>query len=173
MYDIRVSLDNEDYTSKPLSSEAAQISKRIGKNKEILNCPASLYEFVYNVSQQGHTFSPSTFSDGKRKLDNFEQMQLLVLDFDGGISYKEVRKRAAQYDVPFLFAYETFSSSEDVERFRVCFLNDMPLSNPKAAKIAKNLLRTIFPESDPHDNDIARCTTGENESFIITLVYLL
>jgi len=160
MYNIKVSLDNKNYTSKPSSSEAAQISTRIGENTEILNCPASLYEFVYNVSQRGHTFSPATFSYGKRKIDNFEQMQLLVLDFDGEISYKEVRERATQYDIPFLFAYETFSSSENVERFRVCFLNDIPLSNPRAAKIAKNLLRTIFPESDPHDNDISKMYYG-------------
>lgn len=160
MNEIKISLDSMNYTSKPIGSEAAQISNRIGKNIEVLNCPTSIHSFVWDVGHYGHAFSPATFLNGSRKIDNFERMQLLVLDFDGGISHKEVFERAKRYDMPILFSYETFSSKEDDERFRVCFLNDIPISNPKAAKITKNLLRTIFPESDKHDNDIARMYYG-------------
>lgn len=163
MNEIKVSLDNESYTSKPIGNEVAQISNRIGKNIEVLNCPASMYTFVWDVGHHGHTFSPATFSNGSRKIDNFDQMQLLVLDFDGGISHKDVFNRARRYDIPILFSYETFSSTQEDERFRVCFINDISISDRKAAKITKNLLRTIFSESDKHDNDITRMYYGGNQ----------
>nr|WP_092067941.1 hypothetical protein [Dendrosporobacter quercicolus]NSL46854.1 hypothetical protein [Dendrosporobacter quercicolus DSM 1736]SDL66676.1 hypothetical protein SAMN04488502_101500 [Dendrosporobacter quercicolus] len=163
MNEIKISLDSESYTSKPIGSEAAQISNRIAKNIEVLNCPASIYSFVLDVGHRGHAFSPATFLNGSRKIDNFDQMQLLVLDFDGGISHKDVFDRARRYDIPILFSYETFSSTEEDERFRVCFLNDIPISDPKAAKITKNLLRTIFSESDKHDSDISRMYYGGDQ----------
>lgn len=49
MNEIKVSLDSMNYTSKPIGSEAAQISNRIGKNIEVLNCPTSIYSFVWDV----------------------------------------------------------------------------------------------------------------------------
>jgi len=97
----------------------------------------------------GSRFCPATFRNSKRRKENFEQMQLFPLDFDGKnpISLKEVYKRAEQLDLPTLFSYETFSST-DRNRFRVVFLNDVPIEDVRAAEIKHNALRTIFPESD-------------------------
>lgn len=162
MYEIKVSLDEERYGSKPTSNDAAKINYRIGGSVEVLNCPASMQEFVQKVGQYGHTFSPATFSNGSKKIDNFEQMQMLVLDFDGGVSYKEIRDRAKQYELPLLAVYDTFSS-EDHNRFRAIFLNDVPITDKRAAKIYKSALMEIFSESDRTDSDISKMYYGGKE----------
>lgn len=162
MYEVKVSLDKERYDSKPTSNEAAKINCRIGNSVEVLKCPASVYKFVQKVGQYGHTFSPATFSNGTKKIDDFEQMQMLVLDFDGGVSYKEIRDRAKQYELPLLAVYDTFSSEEH-DRFRVIFLNDVPITDKRAAKIYKSALMEIFPEADKTDIDISKMYYGGKE----------
>ena len=161
---IRLCIDKEKFCSKPNNDNAAQISMRIAQNVENVNCEAEMKELVNLVGNEGHTFSPTTYKNGVRKAEKFEQMQLLVLDFDGGITYQEVFERAQQYDLPILFSYETFSSSQNDERFRVCFLNDIPILDRRAAKIMKNMLREVFPESDSHDSDVAKIYYGGRKS---------
>ena len=160
MVDINICLDNVGYKEKPAGNEAAQISNRIGEGSRLLNCPACYIEFIHKVGRRGYTFSPATFDNKTRSEKNFKQMQLFVLDFDGGISYNDVRDRANQYDLPILFAYDTLSSEDYNEKFRVVFLNDVPVNDKKAAKILKNALMTVFPEGDKHDNDISRMYYG-------------
>lgn len=159
MYEVKVSLDKERYDSKPTGNEAAKINYRIGNSVEVLKCPTSVYEFVQKVGQCGYTFSPATFSNGTKKIDDFEQMQMLVLDFDGGVSYKEIRDRAKQYELPLLAVYDTFSSKEH-DKFRAIFLNDVSITDKRAAKIYKSVLMEIFPESDRTDSDISKMYYG-------------
>jgi len=160
MYNINVCLDSVGYKSKPTGNEIGHINNRIGKSSSELNCPSSFRAFAYNVGQNGHTFSPSTFSGGTRNEKNFEQMQLLVLDFDGGISYEKVKARAKQYNLPIVFSYETFTSEDDNEKFRVVFISDVPIQDKKGAKILKYALMEIFPETDKHDSDVSRMYFG-------------
>ena len=68
---------------------------------QILDSPGKICSFVQDVGKNGYTFSPATFLNGSKKIDNFEQMQILVLDFDGGISYEAVKGRARQYGLQF------------------------------------------------------------------------
>ena len=162
MYEIKVSLDGERYDSKPTNNDAAKINRRIGGSIDVLNCPVSVYEFVQKVGLCGHTFSPATFSNGSKKIDDFEQMQMLVLDFDGGVSYKEICDRAKRYELPLLAVYDTFSSEEH-DRFRAIFLNDVPITDKRAAKIYKSALMEIFSESDHTDSDISKMYYGGKE----------
>jgi hypothetical protein len=173
MTKLKVCLHPKEYKEKPTGFEVAKISSEIGKCDEKLNCPTSIYEFAYDVGMSGKTFSPATFTDGSRGQENFEQMQLMVLDFDGGVSYKEIQERARRYELPILFSYSTFSSTEDDERFRAVFLNDIPIQDRRAAKITKNLLRTVFPESDKHDADISRMYFGGKTCSISTILFPL
>lgn len=166
---IKVSLDRKRYYSKPTDDEAAKINNRIGNSVEVLNDSASMFEFVKKVGQYGYTFSPATFLNGSKEIDEFEQMQMLVLDFDGGISCKEVCDRANQYGLPVFSAYETFSS-ENGNRFRIIFLNDVPITDKKAAKIYKDALMEIFPESDRHDSDISKMYYGGKKMLYLDLL---
>ena len=144
MHNIDVCLDSTGYESEPVGSEIGQINNRIGKGSYSLNCPVSFYNFVHNVGQHGHTFSPSTFNDETGSEKNFEQMQLLVLDFDGGVSHEKVRNRANQYNLPIMFSYETFTSENNNEKFHVVFMNDVSIEE-KCTKLLKHALMQIFP----------------------------
>lgn len=158
MNSIKVSLDSTQYSSKPKDGEIGKISNRIARYKTTVN-PDNMESFVKAVGEHGQTFCQATFANGTRKKDSFEQMQLFVLDFDGGISKDDVFKRAEKYDLPILFAYDTFSSV-DHDRFRIVFHNDIPRRDRRVAEIQQNALVTIFPEADKSSKEITRMYFG-------------
>jgi len=162
--EIKVSLDTVGYNSKPKDGEIGKISNRIGKGIEHL-CSTNIRSFVENVGNKGQTFCPATFHNGSRKKENFEQMPIFVLDIDGGITKNELFERAEKYNTPILFAYETFSSVNK-NRFRVGFLNDVSISDIRAAEILQNALMTIFPEADKSSKDISKMYFGGHNSLL-------
>lgn len=165
MQEIKISLDNVSYSEKPAGCEAAKINKRIANKVMTIKDKNDLKNFLENVAENGYTFNPSTFSGGSMKEENFEQMQLMVLDFDGKIPFDDVKKRADQLNLPILSAYDTFSSRNH-DRFRVVFLNDVSINNKIAAKIYKSSLLEIFPEADKADKSIAHMYYGGNSKLM-------
>lgn len=151
--DFKISLDHVDYHSKPRDkNEIAGISGRIGSGAMTVDS-GNLVSVVTNIGKLGHTFSPATFKNGKRNKENYEQSQLVVLDFDNDrpdkiISWKQVKHRLEQYNLQPLFAYDTFSSDSTKQRFRVTFLHDTPIDDIRAAELSQKILFNIFPEAD-------------------------
>jgi hypothetical protein len=155
MTEFKVSLDCGSYTSKPNLCEVVSISDRIADQIKTFNND-NIKTFVRQIAKEGHTFCSATFKSSaddfektRKKKESFDQLQLLALDFDKGISFSEVKNRAEHYDLPILFAYYTFTS-RDHDKFRVVFLNDFPVTNIKAAELMLKSLVTIFSESDPN-----------------------
>ena len=152
---IKVSLDGEGFRDKP-SDEATlrRINNRIGASiVELRPIYDDMKKFALVVGRAGCTFCPATFKDGKRNKDHFEQQQMFALDFDNKdpgrrVSLEEVKARARKYDLPLLFAYDTFSSTNH-DRFRVVFLNDVSIPYRKLAEAMQLALGEIFPEADP------------------------
>ena len=132
---IKVSLDGEGFRDKP-SDEATlrRINNRIGASiVELRPIYDDMKKFALVVGRAGCTFCPATFKDGKRNKDHFEQQQMFALDFDNKgpgrrVSLDEVKAKARKYDLPLLFAYDTFSST-DHNKFRVVFLNDISVTH--------------------------------------------
>lgn len=168
MNTIKVSYDKNSFLSKPEQPDAARISKRIGKSVKEIQSAAELEEFISDVSQDGHTFCPATFKDGKRKKDHFEQQQIFALDFDNKdpdkkISFAEIKERADFYELPVLFAYDTLSSKNH-DKFRVMFLNDIPVTDRRTTEAMQKAMGIIFPEADPSCyNDISKMYFGGKE----------
>ena len=158
MNDIKVCLDKQSFAFKPPNEDAARISNRIGKSIKQLNSE-NLRSFALDVSCDGYTFCPATFKGGIRNKKNFKQQQLFALDFDGGITLQEVYDRTEKYDLPILFAYETFSS-KNKDKFRVVFLNDVSVTDIRIAEIIQNALITIFTETDKTCKDISKMYYG-------------
>ena len=153
MHKIKVSFDKAEWWDKPRGKAIGIINNRIGSSIRELN-PTSkdIGKFTFEVSCCGHTFCPATFKGGRRGKDNFEQQQLFALDFDNknpdrSISLEEVKARAKKYDLPLLFAYDTFSSVNH-NKFRAVFLNDVSIPHKKLAEAMQLALGTIFPEAD-------------------------
>lgn len=163
MNSIRVCLDRVSYYSKPEGKAIAQISDRIARQTIPLTSE-NIRGFVGDVGLDGHTFCPATFKNDKRNKENFEQMQLFVLDFDNDtpekqLSFDGVKERADRYNLPVLFAYESFSS-KNKDRFRVAFLNDVPIQSNRDAEVVQDALVTIFPECDKSSKDISKMYFG-------------
>ena len=155
---FKISMDQRGYTSKPKGSEVGDISIRVGNNPMIVN-NSNIKKVIDVISTKGYTFAPGTFEDGLRRKNHLQQMQLLPLDFDNGISYEEVKERAKRYELRSLFDYETLSSI-DQNKFRVCFLNNDPITNVKGAEIILGMLHTIFPEADKSCRNVAQMYFG-------------
>lgn len=134
MRPFKISLDKHSYRVKPTDrEEIGQISIRIGNNPVQVNS-SNIREIVKDIATNGCSFAPATFHDELRRKDNFKQMQLLPLDFDGTISYEDYRKRAERYELKSLFEYETLTST-DKNMFRVCFLNSGFITDIKGTDI--------------------------------------
>jgi hypothetical protein len=139
------------FDNKPNNATTALLSKIIPDKIETVR-QDEMKAFATLVGEKGYTFCPATFKDGKRTKESFDQTQLLALDFDNkepenSISFKGVKARADRYDLPVLFAYDTFTSLNR-NKFRVVFLNDNPISDIRASETMLKALTTIFPEAD-------------------------
>lgn len=153
---VKLSLHNAALSRIPKRNEIAKISKEIADSQ----CSADIQEIAVKIGESSHTFCPAVFKDGERKADKFMQMQLFALDFDNGVTFDEVKKCAHSYRLPIAFAYETFSSTLEQPRFRIVFLNKVPVTDSHVAKIMILMLLKIFEEADGVCKDISHMFFG-------------
>lgn len=152
MNTIKISYDQQSFKVKPSGNEVGRINNRMARSAKILGRD-ELKRVVTQIGSEGCTFSPVTFKNGKRNKENFEQQQLFVLDFDNKdprnkITFDEVKERADHYELPILSAYDTLSSTQH-DKFRVVFLNDVPIPDRRVAEAMQLAIGRMFPEADP------------------------
>ncbi len=92
MRKVKLCMDCCEYRVKPTGTEIGRISNRIAKRDGEITLYGidDFKEFAEKVGERGVTFSPATYHNESRSTKNFAQMQLIVLDFDKGISCEEV-----------------------------------------------------------------------------------
>lgn len=167
MSNIKVSLDNVSFWSKPTDTDVPGISQRIGRNVKELSA-ADIKGFAEKIGIGGQTFCPATFKNGIRKKENFEQQQFFALDFDNKdldkkVSFNEIKNRADLYELPVLFSYDTLSSREH-DKFRVVFLNDTAVCDKRVAEAMQKAMGSMFPEADSSCyNDVSKLYFGGKE----------
>ncbi len=114
-------------------------------------------EFVELVGKKGYLFCPATFNDRIKSTTTFEQSQVLAVYFDitdSKISYDEIYDRAKRYELPILFAYDSysqmFSGPGNVKYTRFCFvfLLNVSFDELREAEFVQKALMMIFPEAD-------------------------
>ena len=166
MYPIKLCLDQYSFSAKPGSAVIKDISARIGKCPIQISTRAELEDFINKVSTQGYTFCTATFSNSHRCQENFVQQQLIAMDFDNDkpgktVTFDEIKKRSDYYDLHPLFAYHSLRSTPDHPRFRLLFLNDVSIPDPRVAKATQLAIGEIFPEADPSCyNDVSKMYFG-------------
>jgi hypothetical protein len=114
-------LDNTQYQSKP--NDAAAINNRI------VNHPVDID--IVELSKQitspnGKSWVPA-FLQGKRNDKSWQSQSVFALDFDSGIPFTQVLEKLRGYGLDCTFAYETFSSKPDLQKFRVVFQLDQSI----------------------------------------------
>lgn len=152
---IKITLDTEKFKTKPSGNTIGIINNRIAKN--ILDM--TITDIAKEVGKNGRTWCPAVFKHGKRRISNFEQAQLLALDFDEGMTFEEVTAISQEYNLPIAFAYETFSS-KNCDKFRIVFRLDRPITDKDTFRNAITVLMTIFDKCDKSCKDSARMFFG-------------
>ena len=121
-----------------------------------------LYDFkelAYEVGERGCTFSPAVYN-GKRRKKNYIEQQLIGLDFDNGVTFSEIKDLAEHYRLPILFAYKTFSCTEEHEKFRVVFALTNVITDSFTSEAVIAMFMKIFGECDEACKDSSRMFFG-------------
>ncbi len=162
---VYVSLDNDQYSSKPVR-EIPSIKKRACNNWRLIE----LKELAKHVGEHGQAFIPGHLVGGM-KAENCTSMQLFALDFDGEenreVSFEEIQTRSESFGLPIAFAYHTFSSSKEHERFRVVFAHEYLIDDPYIIQITIYMFQKLFPECDRACKNLDRIFLGGKK-----LIYL-
>ena len=133
----------------------------------------SINELISNITT-GHTISPS----GASKNIGWSTQQIIMLDFDidyVGTTMQDVLQEASSIGLTPTFAYYTFSSTEDVQRFRFCYCFNEPITNKgQFQAILRNMLNKFKNYSvDKACSDLCRMFLGTNNTdvFCSNLLY--
>lgn len=153
MKKYEVSFNNKRYNSKPAGNEIGKISNGL------YTISIDFKKLAYEVGERGCTFSPAVY-DGKRRKENYIGQQLIGLDFDNGVTFAEIKERAEHYRLPILFAYKTFSYTEEHEKFRVIFALTDAITDSFTGETATSMFMKIFGECDEACKDSSRMFFG-------------
>ena len=114
------------------------------------------------IGNRGHAAIPGHMVGGTKAV-NCKAMQIFMLDFDEGISFKVIKGRCDDMRLPIAFAYHTFSSSEQKEKFRIAFVHETLIEDPYIIGLAISMLVRIFPECDSNCSNPDRMFFGGKE----------
>ncbi|MBH8563746.1 hypothetical protein I8748_16370 [Nostoc sp. CENA67] len=149
-------LDKARYAKKPEKKEIGTISKQIINNAVEL----AMEELSYYVTQpNGQTWIPG-YIEGARTADNWKSQSVFALDFDGGITFEKVKLRLEEYGLDCCFAYNTFSSTSELPKFRVIWQLNQTVTDIDYRSNIQLALMYLFPESDKSCTDANRMYFG-------------
>lgn len=97
--EIKISLDNEEFTHKPEKSNIGRINNRIAGQIRT----ETLVALAKYIGKDGRSFCPAIFEYKHRKKENFREIQLFVLDFDDGTDYRTIKDKCEAFGLPFFF----------------------------------------------------------------------
>ncbi len=118
----------------------------------------------------GYTWTSGVFS-GLPSDQNWIKQSTFGLDFDNkgkNISPDEVIKRLQDHSIVPQIWYETFSSTNDLLKFRVVLFLDNEILDSKTYTIISSGLKKMFPEADPKCFGKSRFFFGGKNSELIT-----
>ena len=111
MSSFNISIHLRAFKDAPNEADMKAIDSFIAKQAQSITTK-ELVPFIRAVGERGFVFCPSTFKDGIKSRETFEQTQLFVLTFDNEnnekLSFKRIKARAGYYGLPMLFAYSTY-----------------------------------------------------------------
>jgi hypothetical protein len=176
---INLHIDSRGYKNKPSGAEVGIVSNRVTQAVMEVTAPE-----LARVMASGYTAVLATMN-GKRKISNMIQQQVLMVDFDNkdeatkkkteGMFYTSIEDIMAdsyiQKNASFL--YKTFSHSEGWDKFRVVFILDKPLTSIEEVYGAYDYLFEKYPNADVACKDPSRLFFGGHEYIEIDFVNVL
>lgn len=142
--EVYLSIDEFGQNQKPQNGyEISKAKKRASNNWQKIE----IRKAAELIGNKGHAAVPG-YMEGGLKAENCKAMQVFMMDFDDGISFREIKSRCDEMRLPIAFAYHTFSSSAHKEKFRIAFVHESLIDDPYIIRIAIYMLIRIFPECD-------------------------
>ena len=123
-----------------------------------MNIESSWAEIFELITQDGFATTAELTTDNRREA-NFVSRQLLMVDIDSGMTIPELLDNAF-YNTYGAGFYATPSFTEDLHRFRICFVLEQPESDAgRLRRINRGLLR-VFGAADQACKDPTRLFYG-------------
>lgn len=118
-----------------------------------------LNDFVDIVSNQGAIWKSSLLLGGSKN-ENFKCAYFLSLDFDDGIKFNKFIEESKKIGINPTFVYETYSSTEEHNRFRVVYRLKEAIYDANLKTKLQLKLMQIFPNADKSCKDLSRLWVG-------------
>ena len=141
-----INIDSTKYKDMTLASlHMGLIADRFKKRESMKDL--TIEEITECIGNNGQAFCRALL-DGGTDGENFVGQTLLVLEFDGGLKYREFKEKCEKYSLSYAFTYKTLGSCANKKGFAAVFLMDYAIKNPALAKAANVLLKAFFSTVD-------------------------
>lgn len=156
---FNIVLDTVGYTDKPKGSQVGGIKQRLANGVK----QVTLRNFITAV-KRGCTFVPAEVK-GEQVSENWKSQQIFCVDIDNKTDPKStdymLPKKALDIcrtnNIKPFFLYHTFSSTSEVQKYRICFVTDRLITDTnEREKIIITLIDLFSPVSDPACKDSVR-----------------
>lgn len=154
---LKINLIENTKKEKPSKKEYGIIQKTICSEKNIKEIDFDT--FVDLVGNNGAIWK-SSFMEGGAKNINFKCAYMLSLDFDNGISIKDFLENAKDLGLEPTFIYETFSSTDDFNRFRAIWKLNETIEIAQLKTALQLMLMEVFSDCDSACKDLSRLWIG-------------
>ena len=146
---IKLHVDEKAFEEKPSGKEIGGIKKRLqGKSAPLRMSIEALTRKIGT----GHSISPAVMR-GTAAAD-WQEQQLFMVDIDNeredisNLTPKQALAVCAEFGVPPVFYYCTFSYTKEKPKFRLAFLMDEVIKEDYRRQIIMDTLISLFPQSD-------------------------
>src|SRR5690625_1593931 len=132
---VKVCLDCVGFDKKPNKKEVIKISERVAKQVTYI----SISDLMKTITlPNARTFIPAVFNSEKRPNQSWKSQQVFVLDIVSGLRIEEAIKLGIKLRLEPTFIYTTFSHTDKEHRFRMVFIMDEEIRDPRVRKDRKS-----------------------------------
>lgn len=162
MTQLSLRLSPKKFKEKPTKEDARVLCNQLKYSK---NVSISLWKLV-EVIKQGQTFTQASFNGRQRSIKGWREQRLFCADVDeANLQYNEVLAMATF--IPGLapsIIYESFSSTPQKRKWRVCFISEDYIDDSEVAKTVCRGITNLFTGIDGGvTKDISRLFYGCRE----------
>lgn len=143
MKKIKLSVSTIPTNSKPEGGTTKQIMRSFEQRECTITEIAELVS-----SPNGYTFASALHLGHTPLSGNWISQQILVLDFDGGMTLQSILNKFNEYGLDPNIVYESYSSTPDNPRYRVLYILNSPVTDWKTIKLYNEVLEYLFPSAD-------------------------
>src|SRR5690625_5013044 len=147
---VKVCLDCVGFDKKPNKKEVIKISERVAKQVTYI----SISDLMKTITlPNAKTFTPAVFNSEKSQ--SWKSQQVFALDIDSGLRIEEAIKLGVKLRLVPTFIYTTFSHTDKEHRFRMVFIMDEEIRDPRVRNVIQTALATLSSFCNKYtDNEV-------------------